>query len=83
MSFKSLNKHLGNCLLRDFRRELLHKYVRIRKQEVSSGTVTRDIAAISKMFTYALECSLIDNHPLVKFPKLKEPEKVFQPISLL
>lgn len=83
LSFKSLNKHLGNVLLRDFRRELLHKYVRIRTQEVSPGTVNRDIAAISKMFSYALECGLVETHPLVKFPKLKQPEKSFQPISLL
>ena len=44
--------------------------------------MNRDIAAISKLFSYALECGEVDTHPLVRFPKLKEPKKVFRPLTV-
>ena len=44
--------------------------------------MNRDIAAISKLFSYALECGEMDTHPLVRFPKLKEPKKVFRPLTV-
>ena len=44
--------------------------------------MNRDIAALSKLFSYALECGEIDTHPLVRFPKLKEPKKVFRPLTV-
>ncbi len=49
----------------------LHRYVAQRKKQVQPATVNRDIAALSKLFSYALECGEIDTHPLVRFPKLK------------
>ena len=39
-------------------------------------------AAVSKLFSYALECGEVDTHPLVRFPKLKEPKKVFRPLTV-
>ena len=81
-SFKSLNAMLGKIPLKEFQRKDLHRYVAQRKKEVKPATVNRAIAAISKLFSYALECGEIDTHPLVRFPKLKEPKKVFRPLTV-
>ena len=82
LSFKSLNTALGHIPLKKFQRKDLHRYVAKRKRQVKPATVNRDIAAISKLFSYALECGEIDTHPLVRFPKLKEPKKVFRPLAV-
>ncbi len=82
LSFKSLNTALGHIPLKEFQRKDLHRYVAKRERQVRPGTVNRDIAAISKLFSYALECGEIDTHPLVRFPKLKEPKKVFRPLTV-
>ena len=81
-SFKSLNAMLGKIPLKEFQRKDLHRYVAQRKKQVKPATVNRAIAAISKLFSYALECGEIDTHPLVRFPKLKEPKKVFRPLTV-
>ena len=81
-SFKSLDAMLGNIPLKEFQRKDLHRYVAQRKKQVKPATVNRAIAAISKLFSYALECGEIDTHPLVRFPKLKEPKKVFRPLTV-
>ena len=81
-SFKSLNAMLGNIPLKEFQRKDLHRYVAQRKKQVKLATVNRAIAAISKLFSYALECGEIDTHPLIRFPKLKEPKKVFRPLTV-
>ena len=59
LSFKSLNAMLGNIPLKEFQRKDLHRYVAKRKGQVQPATVNRDIAALSKLFSYALELSLI------------------------
>ena len=82
LSFESLNAVLGNIPLKEFQRKDLHRYVAKRKKQVKPATVNRDIAAISKLFSYALECGEVDTHPLVRFPKLKEPKKVFRPLTV-
>ncbi len=82
LSFKSLNAMLGNIPLKEFRRKDLYRYVAQRKKQVQPATVNRDIAALSKLFSYALECGEVDTHPLVRFPKLKEPKKVFRPLTV-
>ena len=82
LSFKSLNAMLGNIPLKEFQRKDLHRYVAQRKKQVKPATVNRAIAAISKLFSYALECGEVDTHPLVRFPKLKEPKKVFRPLTV-
>ena len=81
LSFKSLNATLGSIPLKEFQRNDLHSYVAKRKRQVKPATVNRDIAAISKLFSYALECGEVDKYPLVRFPKLKEPKKVFRPLD--
>ena len=73
---------LGNIPLKEFQRKDLHRYVAQRKKQVKPATVNRAIAAISKLFSYALECGEIATHPLVRFPKLKEPKKVFRPLTV-
>ena len=80
-SFKSLNAMLGTIPLKEFQRKDLHRYLAQRKKQVKPATVNRAIAAISKLFSYALECGEVDSHPLVQFPKLKEPKKVFRPLT--
>ena len=40
-----------------------------------AAAVTRDIVALSKLLSYALECGEIDMHPLIRFPRLKEPKR--------
>ena len=69
-SFKSPNALLGNIRLKEFQRIDLHRYVARRKKQVIAATVSRYIAAISKLFSYALECGEVVTHPLVRFPKL-------------
>ena len=81
-SFESLNAALGNIALKEFQRKDLHRYVAKRKRQVKPATVNLDIAVISKLFSYALECGEVDTHPLVRFPKLKEPKKVFRPLTV-
>ena len=82
LSFKNLNAMLGNIPLKEFQCKDLYRYVAKRKKQVQSATVNRDIAAISKLFSYALECGKVDTHALVRFPKLKEPKKVFRPLTV-
>jgi len=82
LSFTSLNERMGDIPMREFRRDQLHAYVAERTKKVSPATVNRDIAAIRKMFSYALECGVIDAHPLVRFPMLREMKKAFKPITL-
>ena len=74
LSFKSLNEKLGTIPLHQFRRKHLHEFVKKRIDEVSAGTVNKDIATIKKMFSFALEMGVIDVHPLVRFPILKVQE---------
>ncbi len=82
VSFKSLNAMLGNIPLKEFQRKVPHRYVAQRKKQVKLATVNRAIAAISKLSSYALECGEVDTHPLIRFPKLKEPKKVFRPLMV-
>ena len=73
---------LGNIPLKEFQCKDLYRYVAKRKKRVQPATMNRDIAAISKLFSYALECGEVDTHPLVRFPHLKEPKKVFGPLTV-
>ena len=81
-SFKSLNAMLGKIPLKEFQRKDLHSYVAQGKKQVKPVSVNRAIAAICKLFSYALEFGEIDTHPLLRFPKLKEPKKVFRPLTV-
>ena len=81
-SFKRLNAILRNIPLKEFQCKDLHRYVAQRKKQVKPATVNRAIATTSKPFSYALECGEIDTHRLVRFPKLKEPKKVFRPLAV-
>ena len=74
LSFRSLNAMLGSILLTDFRRHHLHDYVESRVKEVAADTVNRDIAALKRMFSFALDAGVIDQHPLIRFPQLKVQE---------
>jgi len=74
ISFKSLNRHLGDIEMEEFKRQDLYMYVERRAREVSSGTVNRDVACLKSMFSYALELGVIEAHPLVKFPMLPVDE---------
>ena len=74
LSLESLNRELGKILLVDFRRHHLHRYVQRRVKQVARNTVNRDVAALRKMFSFALELGVIDYHPLVRFPMLKVQE---------
>ena len=81
-SFTSLNAMLGDIPLKESQRIDLYGYVARRKKQVKLATVNRAIATISKLFSSALECGETDTHPLVRFPKLKEPKKVFRPLTV-
>ena len=52
------------------------------QRQVQPATVNRDIAALGKLFTFALECGEVDTQPLVRFPEAKEPRKVFRPLTV-
>jgi len=82
LSFKSINRNFGATSIKDFSRSDLHRYVRKRHGEVSKGTINRDIAAIKKMMSYAVECQIIEHSPIAGFARLRVPEKAFKPLSL-
>ena len=69
---------LGNIPLKEFQRHIFHHYAALRNKQAQPATVNR---AISKLFSYALECGEVDTHPLVRFPKLKEAKKIFRPFN--
>ena len=74
-SSKSLNAMLGNIPLKEFQRKDRHRYVAQSKKQVKLATVNRAIAAISKLFSYALECGEVDTYPLVRFPNRRSPRR--------
>jgi integrase/recombinase XerD len=74
LSFDSINAKIGSVPLREFRRQHLHEFVEKRTRQVSKSTVNKDIAAIKKMFSFALEVGVIESHPLVKFSYIKTQE---------
>lgn len=74
LSFDSINAELGGVPLKEFHRHHLHEYIEKRTKQVSASTVNKDIAAIKKMFSYALEVGAISSHPLIKFPAIKTQE---------
>jgi site-specific recombinase XerD len=78
LSFDSINAQLGSPPLREFRRHHLHEFIEKRCKRVSPSTVNKDIAAIKKMFSYALEVGAVESHPLVKFPTIKTQQKVLR-----
>ena len=53
-----------------------------RVKQVAPGTVNEDIAALKKMFSFALEEEVIDQHPIGRFPKLKVQERARSVIRL-
>ena len=82
LSFKTLNQKLGEIRMKDFRRHHLHKYVQWRSKNVQANTVNRDIACIKKMFSFALEMGVSEQHPLVRFPLLPVQERAFRVLTL-
>lgn len=74
LSFKSLNQRLGKLTLDEFQRKHLHIFVQKRLAEVTPSTVNKDIAALRKMFSFAVEVAAVDRHPLVRFPMVKVQE---------
>lgn len=78
LSFKTLLEQLGSIPIEDFRREHLYSYIKARKGKVSDSTINKDLAAIKKMFSYALEVGAVDYHPLVRFPGIRVQEKALR-----
>lgn len=74
LSFASLNRRLGELRMDEFSRRHLHRYVKERVGEVAAATVNKDIAAVRKMFSYAVETGVIERHPLVRFPMVRVQE---------
>jgi integrase len=77
-SFGFMLAELGQIPLREFRRHHLHEYCEKRIKAVSQSTANKDIAALKKMFSFALEVGAVDNHPLVKFATFKIQEKALR-----
>jgi integrase/recombinase XerD len=75
LSFRSINAAVGRIALGEFRRQDLHGYIQKRKGSVSDSTINKDIAAVKKMFSYALEVGAVEHHPLVRFPGIRVQEK--------
>ena len=78
LSFRSINAEIGQIVLGEFRRHHLHAYVQKRSLEVAANTVNKDIAAIKKMFSFAVEVGAIEAHPLTRFPTIKTQEKALR-----
>jgi integrase len=78
LSFRTLNAEFGTIPLGEFRRQDLHSYMQKRKGQVSDSTINKDIAAIKKMFSYALEVGAVEHHPLVRFPGIRVQEKALR-----
>lgn len=71
----------GDMPVAEFRRRHAREFEEERLKELSAASVNRDIAAISSMFSYAVELELVDMHPLVKFSRNKEQEHRFIPLT--
>ncbi len=83
LCFKYLNRDLGTIAMADFRRADLYQYAERRAKEhslvlptkrIASHTVNREIAALKKMFTWAVEVGVMEAHPLVRFQLLPVQE---------
>lgn len=73
-SFTPMVAELGSIPLQEFRRHHLHEYLEKRVKTVSRSTANKDIAAIKKMFSFALEVGAIEQHPLIRFPTFRVQE---------
>lgn len=73
-SFKPILEELGPVPLLEFRRHHLHSFLEKRIKKISRSTANKDIAAIKKMFSYALEVGAVDQNPLTRFPAFKLQE---------
>jgi len=60
----------------EFRRSDLDRYLKRRKRDsVGPATINREIAAVKKLFSYALETEAVEFHPLVRYRLLHEPKQ--------
>jgi integrase len=73
---------LGNIRLKEFRRQDAMHYKTIRNESVSGATVNRGLAVLSRMLTHAIECGLIENHPMTKFRRYKEEPAAVRAMTL-
>ena len=61
---------------------MLHGWVRQRLEQVSPGSVNRDIAVIKVMFKMAFEWGYLDQHPLALFPALSVRQRARQRLEV-
>jgi integrase len=81
-SLKHLIRILGRVFLQDLTMEHAWQFVQIRKGEVSSATVNRNLAVLKNLLTFAYQKGLIDRHPLLRFPMLPEEGKALRIMTL-
>jgi len=58
------------------------RLVEIRKNEVASATVNRNLAVLKNLLTFAYQKGLIERHPLLRFPMLPEEGKALRIMTL-
>ena len=77
-SFNFILPELGWVRLKEFTRKHLDDFLEKRIKTVSRSTANKDIAAMKKMFTYALQVGAVPAHPLVRYASYKVQEKALR-----
>ncbi len=78
-SFKALLRIIGDIPLAQIKPATIRKFQEKRLQEdgprgpITTQTVNRDVAALSSLFTWAVEREYVTENPCLKVKKLKEP----------
>jgi len=77
-SFNFILPKLGSIPIASFRRGDLHEYLEDRVKGVSRSTANKDIAALKKMFSFAVEVGAVSVNPLTKFATFRVQEKALR-----
>ncbi|MBN2118551.1 MAG: site-specific integrase [Anaerolineales bacterium] len=77
-SFRFILPELGHIQLREFKRGFLDAYLERRIRTVSRSTANKDIAAIKKMFSYALQTGAVLINHLAGYPTFRLQEKALR-----
>jgi integrase len=73
-----IKKVVGDVKIRDFKRSDAHYFEKERAKSVSGATVNRGLAVLSNLFTFALRKGMIEVHPMIRYGRIPEEEKVLR-----
>ena len=64
--------------VKEFKRSNAHYFEKERAKSVTGATVNRGLAVLSNLFTFALSKGLVDVHPMIRYGRIPEEEKVLR-----